>query len=193
MHPLTNQVWEIQLHETDVRMEDLPSPEQAMEYVLLATPERKKRVEVKLRDLTSEEQTQFVQAKDKEIKAWLDHRTVRRVSGGTLDDSQLMRCRWVLTWKAPEKPGGARRPKARLVVLGFEDPDLSSMPNDAPTLGKDARQLILQKVVSNRWRLINFDVATAFLQGKGKDVIWASGLPMSYGRPSRWVLMINVC
>ena len=53
------------------------------------------------------------------------------------------------------------------MVLGFEDPDISSIPNDAPTLGKDARQLILQKVVSNRWKLINFDVSTAFLQGKG--------------------------
>ena len=53
------------------------------------------------------------------------------------------------------------------MVLGFEDPDLSSIPNHAPTLGKDARQLILQKKVSNRWRLINFDVATALLQGKG--------------------------
>ena len=52
-------------------------------------------------------------------------------------------------------------------MLGFEDPDLSSIPNGAPTLGKDARQLMVQKVVSNRWRLINFDVATAFLQGKG--------------------------
>ena len=98
MHPGTNQVWEIQLDETDVRMEDLPSPEQAMEYVLLATPEQKKCVEVKLWDLTSEEQTHFFRAKDKEIKAWLDHRTVRRVSGGTFDDSQLMLCRWVLTW-----------------------------------------------------------------------------------------------
>ena len=92
---------------------------------------------------------------------------MRKVAGGTLDDSQLMCCRGILTWKPPEKEGLPRRAKARLVVLGFEDPNIQDIPNDAPTLSKDARQLILQKVVSNKWKLINFDVSTAFLQGKG--------------------------
>jgi hypothetical protein len=59
------------------------------------------------------------------------------------------------------------RPKARLVILGFEDPDISVVPNDAPTLGKDGKQLILQKVSSNRWPLLNFDISTAFLKGEG--------------------------
>ena len=167
VHPQAHQVWEIGLHETDVESHNLPSPSQALHYVLLATQDRKKRVEVKLRDLTPPEQEQFRQAKSKEVGAWLDHATVRRVAAGTLDDSQLMRCRWILSWKDPEKQGGPKRAKARLVVLGFEDPDLSSIPNDAPTLGKDARQLILQKVASNHWKLINFDVSTAFLQRKG--------------------------
>ena len=43
-----------------------------------------------------------------------------------------MRRRWILSWKGPETQGGPKRAKARLVVLGFEDPDLSSTPNDAP-------------------------------------------------------------
>ena len=117
--------------------------------------------------MTKEEQQQFRLAKDKEVGAWLDHRTVRRVAAGTLDDRQIMRRRWILTWKGPEKEGGPRRAKARLVVLGFEDPDLDRIPNDAPTLGKDGRQLILQKVASNGWKLINFDISTAFLQVHG--------------------------
>ncbi|CAE7367547.1 GIP, partial [Symbiodinium pilosum] len=167
VHPEANQVWEIGIHETDIEPCNLPSPTQALHYVMLATQDRKKRVEVRLRDLSGEEQEQFSQAKQKEVGAWLDHATVRKVAAGTLDDSQLMRCRWILSWKDPEKVGGPKRAKARLVVLGFEDPDLSSIPNDAPTLGKDARQLILQKVASNKWKLINFDVSTAFLQGKG--------------------------
>ena len=61
------------------------------------------------------------------------HHTVRKVAARTLDDSQIVRCRWILTWKGPEKEGGPRRPKARLVVLGFEDPGLGDIPNDAPT------------------------------------------------------------
>ena len=166
-HPAQGQAWEILLHETEVPCHSLPSAEQALQYVLLASTERKKRVEVRLKDLNHEEAELFHKAKAKEIGAWLDHKTVRRVTGGTLDDSQLLRCRWILTWKPPDKEGMPRRAKARLVVLGFEDPDIQSIPNDAPTLGKDARQMILQKVVSNRWKLINFDVSTAFLQGKG--------------------------
>ena len=166
-YPGEQQAWEITIHETEVPYQDLPSATEAFQYVMLATQEKKKRVEVRLKDLTPEEREKFVAAKGKEVKAWIDHRAVRRVAPGTLDDRQIMRCRWVLTWKPPEHEGGARRAKARLVVLGFEDPDLQTVPNDAPTLGKDARQLLLQKVVSNRWRLINFDISSAFLQGQG--------------------------
>ncbi|CAE7783393.1 RE1 [Symbiodinium pilosum] len=120
--PDQRQVWEMTLRETQADMDNLPSAQQALEYVLLATPERKKRVEVRMQDLSEGERDQFSQAKGKE---------------------------------------------ARLVVLGFEDPGLNDTPNDAPTLGKDARQLILQKVASNRSKLINFDISTAFLQGRG--------------------------
>ena len=167
IHPNSEQVWEIGLHETEVDYKDLPSPEQALHYVMIASTDRKKRTEVRLRDLNQHERQLFKEAQKKEIKAWLDHRTVRRVAAGTLEDSQLMRCRWILTGKAPEKEGGPQRAKARLVVLGFEDPGLSDIPNDAPTLGKDGRQLILQQVASRQWKLINFDISTAFLQGKG--------------------------
>eukprot|EP00435_Cladocopium_sp_Y103_P058560 s1182_g20.t1 len=78
-----------------------------------------------------------------------------------------MRCRWILSWKAPEVGGVERRAKARLVVLGFEDPGITSIPRDAPTLGKDGRQLLLQLVSSQRWTLVNFDISTAFLKGQG--------------------------
>ena len=167
VYPEEHQAWEIVLHETAIPYQDLPSETEAMQYVLLATQEKRKRVEVRLRDLTSEEREKFVVAKGEEVKAWIDHRAVRRVAPGTLNDRQIMRCRWVLTWKPPELEGGPKRAKARLVVLGFEDPDLQEVPNDAPTLGKDGRQLFLQKVVSNKWRLIKFDISTAFLQGEG--------------------------
>ena len=59
VHPQAHQVWEIGLHETDVEAHNLPSPSQALHYVLLATQDRKKRVEVKLRDLTPPEQERF--------------------------------------------------------------------------------------------------------------------------------------
>ena len=60
-----------------------------------------------------------------------------------------------------------KRAKARLAVLGFEDPQLATISADAPTLSKDGKQLVLQQVASRGWKLINFDIATAFLKGEG--------------------------
>ena len=78
-----------------------------------------------------------------------------------------MRCRWILTWKPPAPGLTEKRAKARLVVFGFEDPQLSTIAADAPTLSKDGKQLVLQQIVSTGWRLINFDISTAFLKGAG--------------------------
>jgi hypothetical protein len=67
------------------------------------------------------------------------------------------------------------------VVLGFEDPDLQQIPNDAPTLSKDGRQLLLQQVASRRWRLINFDISTAFLKGQGDGRPLGVHAPLNLG------------
>ena len=101
------------------------------------------------------------------MKAWLDHKTVKRVAQGTLRPEEVMRCRWILCWKPPEQPGGQRRAKARLVVLGFTEAGISHIPNDAPTLSKQGRMLVVQTVASRGWELVSFDVSTAFLKGKG--------------------------
>ena len=57
-----------------------------------------------------------------------------------------------LTWKPVEPttqdPKPAPKPKARLVILGYEDPQLESLARDSPTLGKDSRTLILQYAAS---------------------------------------------
>ena len=152
-HPGANQVWEVSVHGKEVPVESLPSPNEALHFVMLATTERKKRVKVRLRDLSHQEREQFIGAKGKEVKTWLDHATVKKAVGGTLSDQKLMRCRWALTWKAPQTEASPKQAKARLVVLGFEDPDLSDIPNDAPTLGTNGRQLLLQMVASRGWTL----------------------------------------
>ena len=70
-----------------------------------------------------------------------------------------MRARWVLTWKSTGKA------KARLCVLGFEDPDLTEVPRDSPTLSAASEALIMQWVASHKYRLISGDIKTAFLSG----------------------------
>ena len=88
-----------------------------------------------------------------------------------------MRCRWLYVWKNPSDPSGEEPPedlsaegkkaKARLIVIGWEDPQLDEVVNDAPTLSKDGRMTVLQGVASHQWPLISFDISTAFLHGKG--------------------------
>jgi hypothetical protein len=76
-----------------------------------------------------------------------------------VDKERIMRARWVLTWKSCGKA------KARLCVLGFQDPDLLDVPRDSPTLSSATEALILQWIVSNKHRLISGDIKTAFLSG----------------------------
>ena len=59
-----------------------------------------------------------------------------------------------------------RKAKARLVILGYQDPDLNTLERDSPTLSKLSRSLLLQTCVSNQWEIGSFDVKTAFLRGK---------------------------
>ena len=161
-------VWEIDVTPPN----DWELPRQLDEsMIFLASEGRKKRVEVKLRDLTVKDQQRFAIAKHKEVRAWLSHATVRKIAKGKIPAKNIMRCRWIYTWKPAAETDEAnpdgKKAKARLVVLGFEDPDIDHVPNDAPTLSKDGRQLLLQKICSNRWKLCSFDISTAFLHGKG--------------------------
>ena len=70
-----------------------------------------------------------------------------------------MRARWVLTWKSTGKA------KARLCVLGFQDPDLTAVSRDSNTLSAASQALIMQWVASRKCRLISGDIKTAFLSG----------------------------
>ena len=79
-----------------------------------------------------------------------------------------------MTWKpldAHEQAatGRERKAKARLVILGFEDPAIETLERDAPTLGRDSGSLILQVLASAQWELNSFDIKTAFLRGSRQD------------------------
>jgi hypothetical protein len=170
-NPLTDQYWEIDITPSSWEKSCEGDPN---EVACTATDLRKKRVEVKLKDLGQEDQLRFAAAKDKEMKAWLSHKTIQKVAKGKIPENAIMRCRWLLSWKnasGDEPPGelalNGQKAKARLVVIGFEDPQVDTVKNDAPTLTKDGRQVVLQQVSSHRWPLVSFDISTAFLHGKG--------------------------
>ena len=137
-------VWEIELCESHWATMNQATVEVSSEqlhvffaeHAMIASTARKQKVEVKYRDLAPEDQKLF--DAPKEINAWIDYGTIQKVTQGTLRSNQTMRCRWILSWKAPEVGGVGRRAKARLVV-GFEDPGLSEIPRGEPTLFKDGR------------------------------------------------------
>ena len=93
-----------------------------------------------------------------------------------LAPEQILRCRWILTWKPRDEPSSdhatkssklqSHKPKARLVVLGYMDPQLTEVPRDSPTLGKQSKMILLQLIASMGWSLGSFDIKAAFLQGK---------------------------
>ena len=82
-----------------------------------------------------------------------------------------MRVRWVLTWRDPpeESPHEPRKAKARLVVLGYTDPDLVDVPRDSPTLSSKARQSLYAICAANCWKLCKGDAKTTFLQGEKSE------------------------
>ena len=65
--------------------------------------------------------------------------------------------------------GKNRKAKARLVVLGYMDPNITEIPRDSPTLQRDSRSLLLQYCAARRWKIRSFDVKTAFLRGSRRD------------------------
>ena len=143
-----------------------PNPEQ---IVTLAPIGKRARAEVSLKDLLPQERTLFEAAKQKEIQCCISTSAIRSILRSRLNPEQILKSRWVLTWKAPEEAGAARRAKARLVVLGYQDPKLVEVMRDAPTLSKEGRSIVLQTIASMNFHLQSFDIKTAFLRGKADE------------------------
>ena len=166
-------VWRFELT-TDMSDIQQWQSEEDFSEAFLVTATKKQRVEVKLHELTKEEQAEMKVAKDSEIKNWISTQTVEKLLRDKVDPSQIMKCRWVLTWKpldeearlAAGNPHKFRKAKARLVVLGFMDPSLDSLQRDSPTMSRLSRMMVLQLIASKQWTLFSFDIRTAFLQGQ---------------------------
>ena len=66
--------------------------------------------------------------------------------------SRIMKMRWVLPWKTPPEESGEteKRAKARLVVLGYTDPDYTEVARDPPTLALRTRLVLFAILRSTR-------------------------------------------
>ena len=155
---------EVPLKSRDVhKWKNSSAPEQ---MAAIATAGKRARAEVCLKNLSVAELALFDEAKRKEIQCWIQTSAIRAILRKRLNPDQILRSRWVLTWKTPEPGEKQPRAKARLVVLGFQDPKLTEVNRDAPTLSREGRALVLQTAATMQFQLGSFDIKTAFLRGK---------------------------
>lgn len=171
---LDNQCWkmEVQIDQRDI--DNWKNEIDPSEHCFLATAAKRQRSEVRLSELNPQDRALFEKAKDSEVQNWLKTGTVMKVLRNQLTPQEILRCRWILTCKPIDpdeasKDSGSPHPdkkaKARLVVLGYLDPDIDKIPRDSPTLGRHSKMLILQTIASRAWTIRSFDVKAAFLQG----------------------------
>ena len=122
--------------------------------VFTVNSSRRRRVEVSERKLTESDRKLFRNAKKLELQSWLDHRVFDLVKKVCSLESHAceMGPNMEVDWKGQS-----------MCVLGLQDPDLTEVPRDSPTLSAASEALIMQWVASHKYRLISGEIKTAFL------------------------------
>ena len=138
--------------------------------VAASRPAQKRRVEVSFRRLSDSDKQLFRTAMKKEWQSWLENKVTTIVKGRGIDRSRVIGSRWVLTWKKSSDPDDrSLTPKARLVLVGYQDPDLGKIATESPTVRKESKHLILSICASKRWVIWGADIKTAFLSGDASN------------------------
>ena len=133
------------------------------ELVLAAAIKRKGGSEVSVRSLSPDDRKNLEKSKSAELQSWAKNRAVEAALRAGYPARSLMKMRWVIT----RKDSGDL--KARLVVLGFTDPDLGVVKTASPTCSRRGRQVFLSLAASMGFMVAKGDVKTAFLQGDGGE------------------------
>lgn len=126
---------------------------------------KKSHTEANYRSLTDSEKKQFSEAKRRELKCWIETNTVEPIpTQNTPNKDHVIEMGLDLEGRSIFTNG--RKPKARLVIRGFQDPEVGIVSTESLTLSRDGRMMILQTVSSLNWGLQSFDIKTAFLRGR---------------------------
>lgn len=169
-HVSHEQKWEFEIMLSEGDIQNWRQEEDPHECAFIVSAAKKQRSEVRLTSLSADDKRLFEKAKNQEIDSWISTGTIAKILRHQIPAENIMRCRWILTWKSldPEeskKWGSNRKPKARLVVLGYEDPQIENIPRDSPTMSKLSRMFVMQTAASHKWNIESFDIKTAFLRG----------------------------
>ena len=112
---------------------------------------KKGKTEVKWKDLKRTDQERMKKAMGIEIGQWLEEKVCEILDSETknrIPGREIMKMRWILTWKEDKGNTDDRKAKARLVVLGFQDPMMGHEEIASPTLNKRSRMLLYQNAVN---------------------------------------------
>lgn len=131
----------------------------------LVTAMKKKAVEVREKSLDEPTRERLREAKMVEMNKFLKSEALESLPAHLQPSkSQAMQMRWLLTWKVDGE--GQTAPKARIVILGYQDPQYEHRVTYAPTTTRHTRQIMLQVAAGKKWEAWKGDVAAAFLQGR---------------------------
>lgn len=122
----------------------------------------KKGVELQWRDIPADRLADFQMAKQKEINNWRKEKAIKLIRH-EVPKSRVMRMRWIYTLKHDQSA------KARLVIIGFQDPDLTTLATTAPVMSRRTRGLFLTLCSCRKWTALKADVRAAFLQGRDSE------------------------
>lgn len=135
-------------------------------FELKTSVQKKRRVEVSFRKLSPSDKKLFEQAMQKEWNSWIENKVTSLCKSRGIPTERIIKARWVLVWKKSSDPDQKEKtPKARLVLVGWQDPELGKIATDSPTLRKESKSLVLSLWASRHWKLWGADIKTAFLSG----------------------------
>ena len=140
----------------------------------------KRKNEVREKTLTVDEREQFIEGKKKELESFFGNNVWQFASDEDIATGRIVTARWVLTWKKIE--GTTQwKAKVRLVLRGFEDPDVGKLDKASPTAGRSGKMIMLMITADQRWTLHCGDVRSAFLSGVEFERVIVVRLPKDAG------------
>ncbi|CAE7316570.1 RE1, partial [Symbiodinium pilosum] len=126
---------------------------------------KRRAVELSEKKMTHAEREEFRGAKATEVKNFIASNAFHILPDHLKPDrSQAIHMRWILTWKL--RDDGTRKPKARAVLLGYQDESYAHQATTSPVMTRQSRQLLLQLAAWKRWSVKKGDVTGAFLQSR---------------------------
>ncbi|CAE7837991.1 RE2 [Symbiodinium sp. CCMP2592] len=126
---------------------------------------RRRAVEVSEKRLGEEERKAFGEAKAVEVRNFIAAEAFETIPPHMRPPKEAaIGMRWLLTWKV--RDDGTVKPKARAILLGYQDPSYEHRATTAPVMTRLSRQLFLQLSANQSWKVWKGDVTGAFLQGR---------------------------